>query len=273
MVTFTSFKLIQTQQSVLFFREPIIGRKDLPGSPCLDDPGITPPAGTATGAFATDATGRLFGGDVTTTARVYTTSGGVPTHVSSTNAGTATAWDGLLHPAGFYMVVGSGSGVGVLKINGSGASTTLTPAAGSPFATGGNGPFSLALDQSGAFVFVTNTGSRNLTTFAINTSTGVLTSAGVQPPSSLGTTGNLGGLASVPSISSSSDFDGDGHDDLVIRNTSNGSVSLMLFANPGAPSPLWIRRPLTTIAGVGDADGWAPICSGMTTRRATWPCG
>jgi 6-phosphogluconolactonase len=42
----------------------------------------------------------------------------------------------------------------------------------------GTGPTSVAVDPSGKFAYVTNSGSNNVSMFTINTTTGVLTSTG-----------------------------------------------------------------------------------------------
>ena len=57
------------------------------------------------------------------------------------------------------------------------ASGNLTAIAGSPFAAGGN-PVAIAVDPTGAFAYVVNQLSVNLSSFTINRTTGALTPAG-----------------------------------------------------------------------------------------------
>src|SRR4030095_15296930 len=109
-------------------------------------------SGDLTGCFATDPSGRLFAADLSETVRAHTTHAGIPTEVSPAPSGCfgTAAWDGLLHPAGFYIVASTGVGaaaIGVYRIGGSGASTTLEAVPGSPFASTNGSPLSLALDQ------------------------------------------------------------------------------------------------------------------------------
>ena len=47
-------------------------------------------------------------------------------------------------------------------------------------------------------LYVANRLSRNITTFSVNTGTGALTSLGVQPGNTLGTTGAINGIAYLP---------------------------------------------------------------------------
>jgi hypothetical protein len=70
---------------------------------------------------------------------------------------------------------------------------------GSPFATGGTFSDVSVMDASGAVVVTANGISRNLTTFAFDPATGVLTQRSVQPADTLGGTGRvITGLAYVP---------------------------------------------------------------------------
>ena len=130
-------------------------------------------------AYATDTGGRLFSAtNEDNQVRAFTTSGGVPTAVSGNPfaaPGLNDALSGVVHPAGFYMVAAENSGISVYQIAGSGAATTLTNVAGSPFATGGTSPTSLALSKDGKLLIANNGESRNLTVFSVNSSTGALT--------------------------------------------------------------------------------------------------
>ncbi|MGC1481420.1 MAG: beta-propeller fold lactonase family protein, partial [Chthoniobacterales bacterium] len=147
-------------------------------------------------AYTTDPAGRLFltnfgSGDV----RVYTTADGVPTEVAGSPfaiSGLSGAMDGLLHPAGFYLVADrAGDQVGVYQISGSGNSTTMAAVAGSPFTSGGTVTDALALSQSGRYLFVGNGTSRNITTFLVDPTTGALNTVTTQPADTLGGSDNL----------------------------------------------------------------------------------
>jgi len=70
--------------------------------------------------------------------------------------------------------------------------------AGSPFAAGGSGTNALALPPDGAHLIAANGDSRNLTVFQVAASTGALTSLGVQPTNTLGTSGIVTGVAFAP---------------------------------------------------------------------------
>jgi sugar lactone lactonase YvrE len=67
----------------------------------------------------------------------------------------------------------------VYRINGSGPSTTLSAVSGSPFLLGGTFTQGLALNRAGAFLFVTNSISRSVTTYSVDAATGALNAANV----------------------------------------------------------------------------------------------
>ncbi|MGH7185140.1 MAG: IPT/TIG domain-containing protein, partial [Pseudomonadota bacterium] len=136
--------------------------------------------------------------------RAFTTASGIPTAVSGNpfTSGLTQAVHGLLHPSGFYLVADrSGNRVGVYRISGSGSATTLAAVSGSPFAAGGSFTNVLALNQAGTFLFAANGDSRNLTTFGINPTSGVLTALNTQPANTLGASGRLTGMAYLPTTS------------------------------------------------------------------------
>src|SRR6185436_9694562 len=85
--------------------------------------------------------GRFFTVNFASSAvRAFTTSSGIPAAVSGNPfpSGLTAGVQGILNPLGFYMVADrTGNQVGVFRIAGSGAGTTLTAVAGSPFASGG----------------------------------------------------------------------------------------------------------------------------------------
>ncbi|HEX8251134.1 MAG TPA: beta-propeller fold lactonase family protein, partial [Pyrinomonadaceae bacterium] len=176
-------------------------------------------------AYATDSAGRLYTMNSTDDIRVFTSANGILSPVAGNpfpSAGLGNRRFGLIHPSGnFYMIAGNtGNNVGVYQISGSGAATTLAAVTGSPFATGGTTANVLAFNQTGSFLYVANRISRNITTFSVNPTTGQLTSLGVQPSNTLGTTGAINGMAYVPTAAvparARADFDGDGKTDLSV---------------------------------------------------------
>ena len=151
-------------------------------------------------AHAMDSSGRLFVVTTTPEIRVFTTSSGIPTPVTGnpfSPGGLTQRRFGLIHQTGnFYIVAGnSGNNVGVFQIAGTGAATTVTAVSGSPFGTGGTTANALALNQAGSFLYVANRLSRNVTSFAFNSSTGALTGQTVQPSNTLGSAGFINGIA------------------------------------------------------------------------------
>ena len=88
-----------------------------------------------------------------------------------------------------------GNNVRAYRINGTAAATTIAAVSGSPFPTGGTLSNALTLNPSGALLFVTNGNSRNITVYGVNASTGTLTSLGVQAANTMGTSGQLTGIA------------------------------------------------------------------------------
>lgn len=205
------------------------------------------PFSTTTGnpvAHATDSSGRLYVVTTTPEIRVFTTSAGIPTGVTGNPfppSGLTQRRDGLIHPNGnFYVVAGNtGNNVGVFQISGSGAATTLAAVAGSPFASGGTTANVIALNETGNFLFVGHRLSRNVTTFAFNPSTGVLSGQIVQPSNTLGTAGFICGIGYLPRPNSPiavvagrvTDSGGNGVGNVTLRLT-GGTGELTAITNP-----------------------------------------
>ena len=103
----------------------------------------------------------------------------------------------MLHPnEQFYFVSDPGNNqLGSYRLAGSGAATTLTPVSGSPFPSGGDTTTALAMNQNGAFLFVADYATNNLIKFDVNPATGSLSNRVTQPANTLGSTGNVRGLA------------------------------------------------------------------------------
>ncbi len=174
-------------------------------------------------AFSADSQGRLFlhsyHNKQTGQLEVCTLASGIPSAVAASPFNSALD-DGifsLLHPAGFILVADrSFHTVGVYRITGSGAGTTLAPVSGSPFASGAYGTTALALNAAGTFLYAANNWTRNLTRFEVNTSTGALGNAYVQPVYTLGSSGYLTGIAyTTPSPELRGDLNLDGVVDAV----------------------------------------------------------
>jgi len=199
-------------------------------------------------AYATDADGRLFVANRPfQQLRVFTTTpDGIPTLVSPTFSPTGLqhAGQGLVHPRGFYLVSDRfGTGVGVHQIVGKGSATSLTKVSGSPFTSGGSGVNLLALNQSGTFLFAANSNTRNITTFQVNLTTGVLDNRGTQPADTLGTQFGLFGIAYLPPRTTTMTIDAPaitcGQDGTVTVNVNspagNPTGDVTLTVDGGAP--------------------------------------
>ena len=175
-------------------------------------------------AYATDNAGRLFvSNDYEGQVRVFTTSGGVPTGVTGNPfpSGRPAAARGVLHPAGYCMVAERDNHVGVYRISGAGAATTLAAVSGSPFVSSGQYTNTLALTPDGSLLVAGSAGSFSLTVFRVNANTGRLTSLLVQPRNTLGSTGFVTGLALVPAATVA-DFNADRNADLLWRSNTSG---------------------------------------------------
>ncbi len=141
----------------------------LAGSPF--DSGVSYPS-----AYATDDQGRLFVADSLHTnapLRVFSTSAGVPTAVVSSTvaSGLDYIYDGLWHPAGYY-IAATYTGLGVFRVSGNGATTTLTKLTGPPYPSMTSGP--LALSRTGTLLLATNILGGDINTLLVNPTTGDL---------------------------------------------------------------------------------------------------
>ena len=211
-------------------------------------------------AYATDEAGRLFianrdAGEL----RVFTTSAGVPAGVtgnpflSGLPTGTLRR-GGVMHPAGFYMVSDtSGRHVGVYRISGSGAGTTLAAVAGSPFSTELVWVSRLALTPDGSLLVATSLTSQ-LIVFKVNPATGALSPV-VQPLVFAG--GLMTGLALVPALTAVGDFNADRNADLLWRNNVTGQNIGWLMNGAAVSSSAFLSTIANTnweVTGTGDFD-------------------
>ena len=177
--------------------------------------------GSLTRAYAMDSIGRLFLAQFEAV-RAFTTPGGVPTAVTGNPfAGLSGVSDGLVHPAGFYILAQATlNQVGVYRIAGSGSATTLSAVGGSPFAAHGTFTNGLALTTDGVLL-AANGNSRNLEVFQVDATTGSLMSLFVQPTDTQGISGQLMGLAFAPGTTIG-DLNGDARSDVLWRNRTSG---------------------------------------------------
>ena len=153
-------------------------------------------------AYDTDSAGRLYAVNSTNEVRVFTSASGILTGVTGNPfpSGLTQRRMSRVHPNGNFLFVAgnTGNNVGAYQISGSGSATTVAAVAGSPFATGATTANVLALNQAGTYMFIGNRISRSVTTFSINTSTGVLTNLGSQASNTLGTVGAINGSGYLP---------------------------------------------------------------------------
>ena len=144
-------------------------------------------------AYATDDSGRFFSANCCVgQIRLFTMAAGALTAVPGNpfpfGPGPKNGSHGLWHPAGFYIASDQiGNRVGVFRINGTGAGTTLTAVPGSPFVSGGSSTRALAITPDGGLLVASNFLTSNLTVFRVNASTGGLTTLFNQPLQALGT--------------------------------------------------------------------------------------
>ena len=242
----------------------------LPGSPF--DSGASNPL-----AYAMDTSNRFFTVNSNNDLRAFTTANGIPSPVAGNPfaSGLSQRRFGIVHPSqNFYMVAGnSGNNVGVYHISGSGASTTLTAVAGSPFPTGGTTANNLAFNRTGTFLYVGNRLSRNLTTFSVNTTTGVLGNRQVQPNNTLGTTGAINGIAYVPDASLPlrvrADFDGDGKTDFSVFRPDNGTWFTQQ-STAGFNAVPWGNSSDKIVPGDYDGDGRTDYAVFRKSADSTW---
>src|SRR5712692_8449760 len=112
---------------------------------------------------------------------------------------------------------------------------TLSPVAGSPFATGGTGVGDgffasnrIGVAIVGNFLFASNSGSNDVSAFTINPSTGVLTSVTGSP---FATGGSSGGLGIAVSATPNGSF-------LMAANSGSNNITVFSIASNGALSPI-----------------------------------
>ena len=104
---------------------------------------------------------------------------GVITRESQTPQVTGTAPRGLalLSNKFLYVANSQSNAIAIYKVASDG---TLT-LSGTPTADGGTGPYSVAIDTSGKYLFVTNAFSANISVFSIDSGSGALTAVAGSP--------------------------------------------------------------------------------------------
>jgi 6-phosphogluconolactonase (cycloisomerase 2 family) len=161
----------------------------LPGSPF--NSGGSRPAG-----FSTDNDGRLFAVETAGRMRVFTTTAGMPSAAAGNPfSAVSGAVDTVMHPDGdFIFVTGrTANQVTAYHISGSGSATE--PLATSTVASGGTYASIVTVAQSGRFVYVANSISRNIGTAGFDRLTGEMSLLNVQPSGTAGSGGALAGMA------------------------------------------------------------------------------
>ncbi|RPI32070.1 MAG: hypothetical protein EHM70_09880, partial [Chloroflexota bacterium] len=149
-----------------------------------------------------DDSGRLFASS-SAGLLAFITDSGAPASVAGNPfaAGVGFMADGLILSNRYWLVADRTSNrIRVYQINGAGAATTLTEVTNSPFAAGGSGSALLALNHTGAYLFVANQFNRRITTMSIDGSTGQLGEVSIQPVDAMGETGDINGMAYVPPV-------------------------------------------------------------------------
>ena len=227
---------------------------------------------------ATDAAGRLYVvNSRLASTRVYTTVNGIPTTASDNPNGlTGLSAEGEVHPNGNFFVLAdrTNARIGVYRINGSGAATTLTAVAGSSFATGGTLSLTFTFNQAGNFIYIANSTTRNISRFNFDTATGVLTNQSVLPTDSLGTAGIINGIAYVnfaPTVAPRTrfDFDGDGRADVSVFRPSDGVWYLNQSTN-GFSATRFGASTDQPVPADYDGDGKTDIAVFRKNADSTW---
>jgi 6-phosphogluconolactonase (cycloisomerase 2 family) len=227
---------------------------------------------------ATDAAGRLFVvNSRLASTRIYTTVNGIPATASDNPNGlTGITAQGEVHPNGNFFVLAdrSNARLGVYRINGSGAATTLTAVPGSPFATGGTLSLTFTFNQAGNFIYIANSTTRNVSTFNFDTATGALTNQVVLPANSLGTAGIINGIAYVnfaPTVAPRTrfDFDGDGKADVSVFRPADGVWYLNQSTN-GFSATRFGASTDQPVPADYDGDGKTDIAVYRKNADSTW---
>jgi len=137
-----------------------------------------------------DPTGSISAYSIDPTTGTLTEIGGSP---FATQAGYPGPSRLAIEPLGKFLYVGLGGTVNanhfVAAFSIDPSTGVLTTVPGSPFATG-NGPFSVAVDQSGKYLYTANSHDNTISAFTIDATTGALTSVSGSPFA----TGALGGF-------------------------------------------------------------------------------
>lgn len=161
-------------------------------------------------ALSTDVSGRLFGVNrgITLSGIFFPVSGfstqaGVPGIIPVAQLASAlvSPIHGQLSRSGSLYAVADNEAnqVGVFRVAGSGSATMVLPVAGSPFTTGGMKTCSVAFNTDETHLYAANCQSRNITRFIVDSASGVLSSPLTQVTNTIGTTGQIVGMAFVTS--------------------------------------------------------------------------
>ena len=179
-----------------FTRDPSTGAlTSVPGSPFAAGASPFHVTGHPSGNFlyasnSNDPMGSISAYMIDPTTGALTESAGSP---FATQAGFPGPGRLAIEPGGRFLYVGLGGSVNANHLVAAFAIDTatgaLTPVAGSPFGAG-NGSFSVAVDQSGKYLYTANSFDNTISAFAIDAGTGALTSVSGSPFA----TGAVGGF-------------------------------------------------------------------------------
>lgn len=136
-----------------------------------------------------------------------------------------------IEPGGKFLYVGLGGSVNanhlVAALSVDTSTGVLTAVPGSPFATG-NGPFSIAVDQSGKYLYTANSHDNTISAFTIDAATGVITPVSGSPFA----TGAVGGFPFALAMDPAGMF-------LYTANQGSDNISgLSINATTGALKPI-----------------------------------
>ena len=149
-----------------------------------------------------------------------------------------------IEPGGRFLYVGLGGSVNanhfVAAFSIDASTGELTPVAGSPFSAG-NGSFSVAVDQSGKYLYTANSFDNTISAFTIDASTGALTSVSGSPFA----TGAVGGFPFALAMGPAGMF-------LYTANQGSDNISgLGINATTGALTPI-SGSPFASVANPFD---------------------
>ena len=155
------------------------GLTAVPGSPFPTAPPIPPNNNSGVSSVTVDPTGKflyaaLNGANAISAYTINSSTGALTAVAGSPFPAGIPPMVVRVDPSGRYAYAANNSdSISAYMVNSS--TGALTPIAGSPFSSGGAYPSGLAVDSSGRFLYVPNSGSNSVAAFSIDSSTGALT--------------------------------------------------------------------------------------------------